>query len=613
LQKERFGLELFELKKEKRYLITTAEERTWKFDRPVLFLGEWCRIYERKHIWQHMDAVVAAPYGLGMAKKDADHADARALEGKLFPEFFELLNQHHNMRHSERFWRILLGHWFSRMVDVLLNRAKTLEVCLKEHEISGTTVYANDNYVLATPDSNSSIYACNDDRWNIALTERILNLIDMVDFSIEVVAEDNGTKDTRFFRFKDVSGKQSFKRKIFKLSRYLLAKAGRPLVSDDDAFIISSYLPRKEVIKLELALGQWPQFWDPSVFEVVKNPNSNMRKALTDLFASNSKSGLERILRAMLFELIPICYLEGFEDLQENVRQQKWPKNPKFIFTSNSFDTDETFKLWTAIKVQNAIKYYVGQHGNNYGTHRYISPSIEELTSDKFITWGWVDGLPQHTPAFCFKTAGRKHKYYDPKGGLLLIELCLHHRNLTWDGTSEFTDYFNQQIDFVKRLAIMPRENLTVRLHAGYRYMHWNEEARWTAFDSTLKIDTGAESIRKLIFDSRLIIHSYDSTGILETLSQNIPTLAFWQNGFDHLRESAKPYYQLLVDSGIVHFSAESVAEKVNRIWDDVDGWWRHSQVQDARRKFCDRYARVNKSPVRELRNIMFRPPLIGH
>ena len=69
-----------------RYLITIADERTWKFDRPVLFLGEWCCLYDRRHIWQHMDAIVASPYGLGKVQKDADHAEARALEEKLFLE-----------------------------------------------------------------------------------------------------------------------------------------------------------------------------------------------------------------------------------------------------------------------------------------------------------------------------------------------------------------------------------------------------------------------------------------------------------------------------------------------------------------------------------------------
>lgn len=100
-------------------------------------------------------------------------------------------------------------------------------------------------------------------------------------------------------------------------------------------------------------------------------------------------------------------------------------------------------------------------------------------------------------------------------------------------------------------------------------------------------------------------MHSYDSTGILETLSQNIPTLAFWQNDFDHLRESAKPYYQLLVDASIVHLTPESVAQKVNEVWDDVDGWWAQNNVQYARKEFCDRYARGSQNPVSELKKIL--------
>ena len=31
-------------------------------------------------------------------------------------------------------------------------------------------------------------------------------------------------------------------------------------------------------------------------------------------------------MRHLLFELLPVCYLEGFEDLQKNVRDQYWPK-----------------------------------------------------------------------------------------------------------------------------------------------------------------------------------------------------------------------------------------------------------------------------------------------
>ena len=63
------------MQKKSRFLITTSDERTWKFDRPVIFLGEWCRLHNRRHLWESMDAIVAAPYGLGLIKKDADFSE----------------------------------------------------------------------------------------------------------------------------------------------------------------------------------------------------------------------------------------------------------------------------------------------------------------------------------------------------------------------------------------------------------------------------------------------------------------------------------------------------------------------------------------------------------
>jgi hypothetical protein len=34
-------------------LVTTALEETWPDDnQPVLFLGEWCRLYSKKPLWE---------------------------------------------------------------------------------------------------------------------------------------------------------------------------------------------------------------------------------------------------------------------------------------------------------------------------------------------------------------------------------------------------------------------------------------------------------------------------------------------------------------------------------------------------------------------------------
>jgi len=585
-----------------RYLITTADERTWKFDRPVIFLGEWCRIHSRKQVWQELDAIVAEPYGLGLAKKDSDNAEARVLEGKLLLVLCKALNQYHGVKHGERFWQIVLGHWLRRYVDVILNRVKTLEQCLRLHQISGTTAYTNPNYALATPDSYSAIWAFNDDRWNNALNVLILELKGESNFPIEYISGCTSTG----FQFNALATTPSVNKINLKWGYQKASKIARLLAKDNDVFIINSYLPKSVEIALQLAFVQCPQLWFSTKLEISAKPDMVLRESLANLVVSKSSISLENILTSMVFELLPVCYLEGFAELAKLVKQKPWPKRPKFILTSNNFDTDEEFKLWTATKVELGSKYITAQHGNNYGTHRYFGRfTPEEITADKFLTWGWTDGLLQHTPAFIFKKAQRKAQNYNPQGGVVLIELNLNHRITTFDGTFEHINYFKEQQIFINELARTSKQHLTVRLHSGYRYTTWSDEARWQAFDPALTIDTGGVPISDLIAQSRLVVHSYDSTGILETLSQNIPTLAFWQNGFDHLRDNAKPYYQLLVDAGIVHFTPESVAQKVNEIWDDVDGWWVQSNVQGARKQFSERYARVSYNPVSELKQII--------
>jgi putative transferase (TIGR04331 family) len=587
-----------EVKSPDRYLITTADERTWKFERPVLFLGEWCRLYDRRHLWQQMDAIVASPYGLGKVQKDADHAEALTLEEKLFPEFCLLLNQQHGMSQNSRFWRILLGHWFRRAIKVLLNRVRTMQQCLENYYVSGVTFYPECSYVLAPSDSYSAIWAFNDDRWNQALNTAILRLLDPDHIQIDILPRDGHIEQIGQFRLSLAASPYSPTQKIKAWCLKRFASASSKLCRDHDAFIINSYLPKMTQLKLQAACGQWPQIWKSPGLVIDELPDLAIRSSLTKSFRSKYAEPLESISRQLLFSLLPICYLEGLASLREAVSQLPWPQHPQFIFTSNSFDTDETFKLWTAQMVSDGVNYYVGQHGNNYGTYRYMDPSVEELTADKFITWGWEkhSDTCEYVPAFILKKSRHKKKTYNPEGGILLIEQPIDHRINTWDSSKEFEKYFEDQQTFVAKINNEPRQKLTIRLHAQARNLNWNEEARWTAWAPALNVESGHVPIDSLIADSRLIVHSYDSTGLLETLSANIPTLAFWQNDCDHLCDSAIPFYQPLINAGIIHFSPTTIANMVNNVWDHVDSWWHQDDVQQARELFCRQYARDSQN-----------------
>ncbi len=561
-----------------------------------------------------MDAVVAEPYGISSHQRKSDDSASLILEEKLFPEFCELLNKHHQINYSQRFWKIIIGHWFYYIIRNILNRLYSIKECLRNHEISGTTVYESDSSSLVPVDFLTLLNSPDNAKLSNILNARIMSLIDEINFPIEILETNNVTSDYESMNSKKNRFLQgSLKKTIFNWSCKTYGKIAKKFVRDKDAFIINSYLPTIDEIKLELSLGQVPQLWkmqenDYDQYEFLnKSININLRNNLKNTFSKNRGGVLENVIRQLSFELLPKCYLEGFSDLQKMVKNNHWPKSPKFIFTSNSFYFNEAFKLWTALKTEeDNSKYFVGQHGSNYGTRKLKFPTIEEITSDKFLTWGWKDGLPQHTPAFIFKISDKNKLDFDPKGSLLLVELGLTKTDNTHDMKFEYIQYLNNQKKFVNQLDKEPRQKLLVRLfNVNYQSKEWCEELRWADYDKSIKIDKGISNIKNLISQSRLVVHSYDSTGALETLFSNVPTLLFWDDEFNNLRDSAKPYYQLLYDAEILHFSNKSVADKVNAIWDDIDKWWSQENVQNARKKFCKRYANLSQNPVAELKQIL--------
>lgn len=584
-----------------RHLITTADERTWKFDRPVVFLGEWCKSYNRKHIWQQIDAQTLCPLGKGQAEKDRLYAEARALENRLFPILVEVLNQHHQLTYTERTWKILIGPWLRRNVDVISNRINTLEKCMQHYTLSGTTAIRSE-VSLAPADALTALASYGRDDWNVAVFVRIMELSGAANCPVEWLSDTAATEPP----VNIASLSTPLIRKVLKQLAISAGKIARLFCRETDAFIIHTYLPLLEQIKLQIALGQFPQFWVIPKPAFTNRVDSQLRQQLLSSFNGRLETRHARLAATLMMETLPSCYLEEFSTLLETVLQLPFPATPRFIFTSNNFEANEVFQLWAALKAQSGSQYFIGQHGNNYGTYRYMSHTIEEETSDKFLTWGWKGALNQHTPAFIFKMSGlRKPLRQDPKGGLLLVENILGHRIYVWDRPHDFESYLQQQITFAKSLNQDIKKQLKVRLHYTHTSFNACEPQRWRDMDQSITVEPGIAAFKQLVEQSRLVVYGYDSTGILESLALNLPTLVLMENGFEFLHDDALPYYQQLLEAGIVHVCPKAAADKVNEIWGHVDAWWFSGNVQAARANFCDRYSRLSNAPVADLIKIL--------
>jgi putative transferase (TIGR04331 family) len=579
-----------------RFLITTALEDTWAQDRPVIFLGEWARLHARRKAWEDLDAVVAAPVGTDLVQRRRDFEALQALGDVLLRELAESLDAEHGIQHGERHWRLVLGHWLSRYLSLAFNRYQSVKCALDDYTIDGTAVLDFNAYNLATQDSLSFLWASNDKIWNHVFYARALQHL-----GGPVPERRSPEQQVTGYLMPEVvaMSKGVVRSQVVAFVRKLLPK----LCRETAALILDTHLSRKNEFLLQLRLMQFPQLWS-SPRPICTAVDVGRRVQLIEV---SGKKGFERFARALLGEVLPTCFLEGYLSLLSAVETSPWPTKPKFIFTSSSFDTDEGFKLWTARKVARGTPYFTGQHGAGYGSHLYMQTKYapELTTSDAFLTWGWTDGASKTVPAFIFNTADLKPRRRISDGGLLLVEASMLNQITHWDNYHEFGLYQEDQFCFAATLPDTIRRQLTVRLHGSHRKFEWADAQRWRERDPDIIIDTGVGLIGRQIEKSRLIVYAYDSTGILECLSLNIPVLCFWRDGLSHLSEDAQIHYRRLIDAGILLSGPKAAARRVAEIWDNIDSWWSSGEVQAARAAFCEQFARSSERPVRDLNRLL--------
>jgi putative transferase (TIGR04331 family) len=210
--------------------------------------------------------------------------------------------------------------------------------------------------------------------------------------------------------------------------------------------------------------------------------------------------------------------------------------------------------------------------------------------------------LSNHVSSFIFTRTSKDLNNNKKNGNLLLILPGLEHRMQTFDVHYEHLNHLQNQVNFIKELSNSISKKLTIRLHKSS--FDELEQKFLQKINPVIKFDKGIVDIKKLTSKSRLVVHSYDSTGVLETLSQNIPTIMYWDQPFEQLGKDAKVYYKMLVNVGILHLSSISAAKKINQVWNDIDSWWMLKSVQKVRTKFCNRYSRISNNPAIQLKKI---------
>ena len=583
-----------------RTLITTADERTWPDleDEPVLFLGEWCKRYSRMEKWGGLNAIVAPYHWDDRKMLYEDYQYLQKLYESLLVELSDKLNHIHSVKYSLNYWRILIGPWLGYFIQMLFDRWSMLDQSIEKLECINCRIIERNPLSVTPNDMDHFDRLVKEDDWNEAIYGQLLEKCFTKLIKIEKIQLKEKNKNKHFVI------RQGWKIRLKSQLKKWVIGLSKLLPNEVEYFFISSCLPLKTELILQLRLGQFPRFWRT---QQLPDTRSDMRKRQWQLDGNKfNDNSFELIARQFIPLHMPRSYLEGYEQLMQTIDLLPWPKRLKVIFTSTSYEYDDLFKAWAAEKVETKTPLIIGQHGGHFGMSPFSFGESHQINiATKWLSWGWSDSSkPQITPMGNLKSLG-KSVSYDPNGGALMVEMTnsrYSYHLCALPISSQLLNYLAVQKKFLQALPQKLREQVLLKL-----YPHdygWDQFERWQEEMPEVHLESGAQDIIKLIEKSRLYISTYNATTYLESLSWDIPTIIFWDPEYFELKTEVKPYFELLESVGIFHQSPESAAHQMIKVWDNIDVWWESVEVQKVRKQFCHQFSRNPDNLIGDLQTL---------
>ena len=579
-------------------LVTSSLESTWPKSGKIIFLGKWCCLFDRKDKWSKLDYQISNFHWDDRNKFQSDFIKLETTYEEFLNELHPYLNKLHKKKYSKRFWRILIGPWLYTSINIIYDRWFMLQKVISEEGELNKSIYKDYKTALVSSDMDDFNSKIETDQWNEALYCLIINKIYKSNFCINFL-------DCK----KEMLPKESELEENFllKFLKKISNKLANIFSKDSDVFMISSHLSFYKQFLLSLKLNQFPAFRFKDENKLKINKELSERDLVLPFSLGNTDE-FNLVLNKTLMHLIPQSYLESFEILLKKTQAQGWPENPKSIFTSNAYNSDDKFKLWAGLKVERGSKLVIGQHGGNFGmTPMAIHESHQIEIADSWLSWGWKNPEKKNiNPVGNFKSSFKEAKH-SPGGSILLAGMTLPRYSYYLycvPIAGQVEAYLNDQIKFAKCLPNEMLKYLKVRLYTLDR--GWNQRNRWESnFPRHISFDNNKKKLINSFKNCRVFIGTYNATTYIEAFSANMPTILFWNPNHWELNNLTKSLFQNLENEKIFHSTPESAAEHLIKIWDDVDSWWFSRNVQRSVKDFKKTFSKQNPHVLNSIKSCL--------
>jgi putative transferase (TIGR04331 family) len=274
-------------------------------------------------------------------------------------------------------------------------------------------------------------------------------------------------------------------------------------------------------------------------------------------------SSVQDIAILLLRALVPISVLERYAESAKEGKELGLPIRPRVIFTSNAFFYDDLFKVYVNNSLS-ACNYVVAQHGNNYGVSKFSDLYPEFRTPDLFLSWGWTSRIGHVIPFGQIKPRVRAKFPREFQGVSLLVRdemksfLCA-------DMAGPNKRYLESLMNLCYELEELGVRT-SIRLHSSTSP---DQRQLWRDYVAGMTLVTIAQDnvpIDKVIQSGLGVVFTYDSTGMLELGSADVPFFFFASEGLGMVKDEFRSNYRALSEAGLLS-SEPAIAAKMIYEW----------------------------------------------
>jgi putative transferase (TIGR04331 family) len=502
------------------------------------------------------------------------------------------LNIAHNKNFEKKYWEIIIGKWLKTFVYQMYINWETLDKIEKKYKISSfSEIILDDRFFVPNNTWHAHI-----------LTKSGIHKFNL--FHHWIISKMISYKKKIKRNYLELNKNLDLRKQIFKLDKPLQYQNIFYKSMDNKIFYYLWDVPK--IIKLKL-MKQF-KFIDIKINEKnLKLSNSNYFNRNSLFINESKKKNFLSFLNSIIKHTFPKIFLEDFINLEIAYRKVKWPKKPKYIFTTYPY-YDELFKFFCAESFRSGSKIIITQHGYD-NIFKYDDWFVNKMF-DTQLSWG--ENKKRKLKNFIFtKIYQDKKKLYKFKKNNKIL-LILYSFNEMED---RLPDGYLDNFSINKNIFLLTKKylnNLKKEL-LNKSEIKALQLTRYPILKNSIKKEfkkikfMGLEKpFKNIIFNYNLSVFFFIGTPFFESIYLNRPTIVILEKKV-HFRFDKKFNYFLkkFKENQICFDNPKDAANFINKNYEFLEDWWNLPKIQKLIDEFCELFCKRSKNLNEELKNII--------